>query len=164
MPGAYQRSLFMAAIFPEVAALAAVLATPPGADHLLSAAQHALGYAETPHRHDIRDALSIWVTAREAGRFLQPASAYAHAGHHHDGTPRITEGRLTAERQTATRLRRDRRAPLIPSPGPPMPYACRSVTPSSRDTDREYGRGGPTSARSDSIVSVRLSGTVVVTP
>ena len=52
----------------------------------------------------------------EAGRFLQPASAYSHAGHHHNGTPRITEGRLIAERQTATRFRRDRRAPFIPSP------------------------------------------------
>jgi hypothetical protein len=129
MPGAYQRSPFMAAIFPEVAALAAVSATPPGAYHLLSAAQHALGYAAPPHRHDVRDALSIWATGREADRFLQPASAYAHARHHHDGTPRITEGCLTAEQRTATRFRRDRRAPLIPSPGPPMPYACRTVTP-----------------------------------
>ena len=127
MPGDWRRSLFMAAIFPEVAALAAVLAAPPGADHLLSAARHALGYAEPPNRHDISDALSIWATGREAGRFLQPASAYSHAGHHHDGTPRITEGRLIAERQTATRFRRDRRAPFIPSPGPPMPYACRPM-------------------------------------
>jgi hypothetical protein len=127
MPGDWRHSLFMAAIFPEVAALAVVLAAPPGADHLLSAAQQALGYAEPPDRHDVRDALSIWATAREVGRFRQPASAYAHAGHHHDGTPRITEGHLLAERQTATRFRRDRRAPLIPSPGPPMPYACRPV-------------------------------------
>jgi hypothetical protein len=136
MPGTYRRSLFMAAIFPEVAALAAILAAPPGADHLLSAAQHALGYAQPPHRHDVRDALSIWATAREAGRFLQPASAYAHAGHHHDGTPRVTAGRLTAERQTATRFRRDRRAPLIPSPGPPMPYACRPVPSSAMSISR----------------------------
>ena len=95
---------------------------------MLSTAQDALGCAEPPDRHDISDALSIWAAGREAGRFRQPASAYAHAGHHHDGTPRITEGRLTAERQTATRFRRDRRAPFIPSPGPPMPYACRPVT------------------------------------
>jgi hypothetical protein len=123
MPGVYQRSLFMAAMFPEVAALAAVLAAPPGADSLLSAARQALGYAEPPDRHDVSDALSIWARGREAGRFLRPDSAYSHAGHHDDGTPRITPGRLTAERQAATRFRRDRRAPLIPSPGLPMPYA-----------------------------------------
>ena len=127
MPGDYRRSLFLAAIFPEVTALAAVLAAPPGADSLLGAARRALGYAEPPHRHDISDALSIWATGREAGRFRRPASAYTHAGHHHDGTPRITEGRVIAEQQTATRFRRDRRAPLIPSPGPPMPYACRPM-------------------------------------
>lgn len=50
-------------------------------------------------------------------------TAYSHAGHDDDGSPRITEGRLTAEHQTATRFRRDRRAPFIPSPGLPMPYA-----------------------------------------
>jgi len=122
IPGRFVRAAVIKAV------LAAVLAAPPGADHLLSAARHALGYAEPPHRHDVRDALSIWATARQAGRFRQPASAYAHAGHRHDGTPRITEGHLLAERQTATRFRRDRRAPLIPSPGPPMPYACRPVT------------------------------------
>jgi TniQ len=126
MPGDWRRSLFMAAIFPEVAALAAVLAAPPGADHLLSAARRALGYAEPPHRHDVGDALSIWAAGREAGRFPRPASAYSHAGHHDDGTPRITDGRLTAERLTATRFRRDRRAPFIPSPGLPMPYASRA--------------------------------------
>jgi hypothetical protein len=113
----------MAAIFPEVAALAAVIAASPGADGLLSAASHALGYAEPPNRHDVSDALSIWARGREAGRFLRPAAAYPHAGHHDDGTPRITPGRLTAEHQTATRFRRDRRAPFIPSPGLPMPYA-----------------------------------------
>ncbi len=96
MPGAYRRSLFMAAIFPEVAALAAVLAAPPGADGLLSAVRRALGYAEPPHCQDVSDALSIWAAGRGAGRFLRPASAYSHAGHHDDGTPRITPGRLTA--------------------------------------------------------------------
>ena len=94
MPGDW-RSLFMAAIFPEVAALAAILAAPP-ARRPGHAARHALGYAEPPNRHDISDALSIWATGREAGRFLQPASAYSPAGHHHDGTPRITKGRLIA--------------------------------------------------------------------
>jgi hypothetical protein len=128
MPGDWRRSLFMAAIFPEVAALAAVLVALPGGDSLPGAAQRALGCAEPPGRHDISDALSMWATAREAGRFLHPASAYSHAGHHEDGTPRITEGRLTAEREAARRFRRDRRAPLIPSPGPPMPYAYRSGT------------------------------------
>ncbi len=124
MPGDYRRSLFMAAIFPEVTALTAVLAAPPGPEHLLSAARYALGAAEPPDRHDISDALSIWATARQAGYSVRPASMYSHAGHHDDGTPRITEARLTAERQATTRFRRDSRAPLIPSPGPPMPYAC----------------------------------------
>jgi hypothetical protein len=94
-------------------------------------ARHALGYAEPANRHDISDVLSLWATARQAGRVLRPASAYTHAGHRYDGTPRISDGRLTAEQRTATRFRRDRRAPLIPSPGPPMPYACRPVMPSS---------------------------------
>jgi hypothetical protein len=114
MPGAYQRSMFVAAIFPEVAALAAVLAAPPGTDS-----------------HDVSDALPIRARARQAGRFVRPASAYAHTSHYDDGTPRITDGRHTAERRTATRFRRDRRAPLIPSPGLPMPCACRSGPPPS---------------------------------
>ena len=73
MPGAYRRPLFMAAIFPEVAALAAVLAAPPGADGLLSDVQRALGYAEPPRRHDVSDALSIWAAgARPAGWYSPP--------------------------------------------------------------------------------------------
>ena len=91
---------------------------------LLSAVRHALGYAEPPGRYDIRDALSCWSAGHRPGRFLRPAAVYSHAGHHDDGAPRITDARLAAERQTATRFRRDRRAPFIPSPGPPMPYAC----------------------------------------
>ncbi|MGH3277428.1 MAG: TniQ family protein [Streptosporangiaceae bacterium] len=126
MPGPYRRSLFMAAIFPEVAALAALLAAAPGADSLVSAARHALRYAEPPNRHDVSDALSIWARDREAGWRIRPVAAYSHADHDDDGSPRITEGRLTAEHQTATRFRRDRRAPFIPSPGLPMPYAHRS--------------------------------------
>ena len=70
----------------------------------------------TPNRRDVRDALSIWTTARQAGRYLRPASIYSHAGHHDDGTPRIADGRLTAERQTVTYFGRDRRAP-DPQPG-----------------------------------------------
>lgn len=127
MPGCYQRSLFMAAIFPEVAALTAVLAAPPPGDGLLGAARHALGNREPAHRHDVSDALAAWTRARQAGRYLRPVAAYADAGHCYDGTPRITDGRLTAERQTAQRFRRDRRAPFIPSPGLPMPYACRTA-------------------------------------
>lgn len=123
MPGPYRRALFMAAIFPEVAALAAVLPVALGAGSLPSAARHALRYAEPPGRHDVSDTLSIWARDREAGWGIRPDSAYSHAGHHDDGTARITDGRLTAERQTATRFRRDRRAPFIPSPGLPMPYA-----------------------------------------
>jgi hypothetical protein len=127
MPGGYQRSLFMAAIFPETAALAAVLAAPPAGDGLLGAVRHALGYHEPPHRHDVSDALSAWTRARQAGRFLRPVAAYADASHRYDGTPRITDGRLTAGRQTAKRFRRDRCAPFIPSPGLPMPYACHTA-------------------------------------
>lgn len=121
MPGPYRRALFMAAIFPEAAALAAVLPAAPGAGSLPSAARHALRYAEPPGRHDLSDTLSIWARDREAGWGIRPDSAYSHAGHRDDGTARITDGRLTAERQTATRFRRDRRAPFIPSPGLPMP-------------------------------------------
>ncbi len=124
IPGAYRRSLFMAAIFPEVAALAAVLASPRGTGDLVNAVRHALGYNEPLGRCDIRDALSCWSAGHRPGRFLRPAAVYSHAGHHDDGAPRITDARLAAERQTATRFRRDRRAPFIPSPGPPMPYAC----------------------------------------
>ena len=56
---------------------------------------------------------------------------YSHAGHGQDGSPRITDGRLTAERITATRYRRDPRAPFINFPGFPMPYAHVRVPPSS---------------------------------
>lgn len=127
MPGGYRRSLFMAAIFPEIAALAAALAARPGQDGLLSAARHALGYADPPGRNDISGALASWTANRQAGRFLRPVSAYSHAGHHDDGTPRITEGRRAAERQTAARFRRDRRAPFVPSPGLPLPYGHTAV-------------------------------------
>jgi hypothetical protein len=75
MTASYQRSLFMAAIFPEVAALAAVLAepnwqalapsgTPADANRFLHAAQNTLDYAEPPHRHDISDAVAIWMQTR----------------------------------------------------------------------------------------------------
>jgi hypothetical protein len=97
MPGVYRRSLFMAAIFPEVAALAALLAAPPAAGSLLSAARHALRYAEPQNRHDVSDAPSIWVRDHEAGWGIRPLAAYSHADHD-DGSPRITPGRLTAER------------------------------------------------------------------
>jgi len=130
MPGPYRRTLFTAAIFPEVAALAALAIAPPGADSLLSAARHALRYDEPQDRHDVSDTLYILARNHEAGWGLRPAAPYSHAGHADDGSPRITGARLTAERQTATRFRRDRRAPFIPSPGPPMPYACRPVMPS----------------------------------
>lgn len=126
MPGAYRRSLFTAAIFPEVAALTAFAVTPPGSNSMLSTVRHALRYDEPRDRHDVSDTLHILARNREAGWGILPAAAYSHAGHEHDGSPRITDARLTAEREAATRFRRDRRAPFIPSPGPPMPYAWRS--------------------------------------
>jgi hypothetical protein len=55
MPGAYRRSLFMAANFPEVAAVAAVAAAPPGAGTLLAATRYALRYDEPRDRHDVGD-------------------------------------------------------------------------------------------------------------
>ena len=67
MPGPYRRALFMAAIFPEVAALAA---GPPRRARRGQPAQRRparLRYAEPPGRHDVSDTLSIWARDREAG-------------------------------------------------------------------------------------------------
>ena len=139
MPAGYRRTMFMAVIFPEVAALAAVLAAldqqaltaddaSAGIDGLSRTAQHALGCADTPHRHDISDSLRTWIGTRAAGRLLQPASIYSDAGHHDDGTPRITGPQRAAEQLTVTHFRRDRRAPRAPSPAAPMPYAHRPAS------------------------------------
>lgn len=84
-----------------------VLGARPGC-----AARLAPRYAKPPGSYDVSDALSLWSRNRDAG-------------HDGDGTPRITDGRLTAKRQAAIRFRRAGRAPLIPSPGLPMPCAWR---------------------------------------
>ena len=136
LPAGYQRSMFMAVIFPEVAALTAVLTdpdkqaltadgAPAGIDGLLHAAQHALDCADPPNRHDLGDALRTWLGTRTAGQLQQPVAIYPDAGHHDDGTPRITDPQRAAEQLTVTSFRRDRRAPKIPDPGAPMPYAHR---------------------------------------
>jgi hypothetical protein len=136
MPVGYERSVFMAVIFPEIAALAAVLAAPgwqtlaasdaqANADRFLRAAQHALGCADPPHRHDISDAVTTWMRTSASGPLLQPASTYPDTGHHDDGTPRVTDQQRLAEGLTVIHFGRDRRAPRIPSPGAPMPYAHR---------------------------------------
>jgi hypothetical protein len=133
--------MFMAVIFPEVAALAEVLAAPghqaltaddasADIDGFLRAALHALGCADPPHRHDIPDTLMTWLETRAAGQLLQPASVYPDASHHDDGTPRIGDPQRVAEQLTVTGFRLDRRAPRAPSPAAPMPYAQR---PTSRE-------------------------------
>ncbi len=128
LPVGYRRSMFMAVIFPEAAALAAVLAAPScqaltadGApadmDGFYRVAQHALACADPPHRHDITDALMTWLGTRAASQLLQPASVYSDTGHHDDGTPRITHSQRAAEQLTVNSFRRDRRAPRAPQPG-----------------------------------------------
>jgi len=133
---AWRRSMFMAVIFPEVTALAAVLAAPgwqalaasgapADADRLLDAVNNALDCTGPPDRRDISDTVMMHLRNRAGAPPLQPAAAYPDTTHHDDGTPRVTDERRTAERITATRFDRDRRAPRIPSPGTPMPYGCR---------------------------------------
>src|SRR5262249_48780699 len=102
MPGGYRRSVFMAVLFPEGAAPAAALAAtsqrswaahgdPTDEDHLVRAAQHALGCVDPPRRHDLGDALTGWMTTRATSAPLQPAATYPDTPHHDDGTPRITD-------------------------------------------------------------------------
>jgi hypothetical protein len=136
LPADYQRSLFMAVIFPEVAALPAVRSAPhghaaagtnapPDAGGLLGAAQRALGCADPSCSHDISDVLTLWAEHRAAGRMLEAAAVYPRTGHQHDGTPRVTNSLESAERRIANYFRRDRRAPRTYSPAAPLPYACR---------------------------------------
>lgn len=131
MTSGYGRSLFIAAIFPEVAALAVLDAGLADADGLLAAARRALRYDEPPGRHEFSDSLSILARDRRARWTIEPAAAYSHAAHDYDGTPRITDGRRTAEHLTAARYRRDPRAPFIPFPGHPLPYAHTRVHPAA---------------------------------
>jgi hypothetical protein len=148
MPTGYQRSVFMAAIYPEVAALAGVLATPawrtaavagsPAAGRLLHAAQQALRCTEPASHHDISHALMTWTATRAAGPLLQPASTYPQTMHHDDGTPQVTDVQRLAEQRTAHRFSRDRRAPRTYPPAAAMPYAHRpaktTAIPAGRPT------------------------------
>jgi hypothetical protein len=137
MPTGYRRSLFMAAIFPEVAALATVLAAPQwrilagrgdtaDEDRLIHLAATALGCADPPHRCDLSEALIGWMAYRAPSPPLEPATTYPDTGgHHDDDTPRATDQYRLAEHLTAVQFQRDRRAPRIHSPAAPMPYAHR---------------------------------------
>jgi hypothetical protein len=139
MPTGYTRSLFMAAIYPEVTALAAVLvaadwhARAPtdelGLDPVIAAAAHALGGGPMPG-HTIGSAVMTWLTTRTAGPLLQPVSTYPATSHHDDGTPRITDVAHHAEQHTAHRFTHDRRAPRTHSRAAPLPYAHRPTTAS----------------------------------
>jgi hypothetical protein len=140
----YRRSLFMAAIFPEVAALAAVLAAlhwqasaaedaQADESRLLGAAQRALSCADPAGRHDIGDALMLWAEHRAAGQLLEPAAVYPRTGHQDNGTPRVTGALQSAEQRIANYFRRDRRAPRTYSPSAPLPYAHRLATRGDQD-------------------------------
>jgi len=145
MPTGYRRSLFMAAVFPEVAALTSVLAAPDRRaratrgepaddDRLVRAAQHALRCSDPPHRHDLSDALIGWIDIGAARTHLQPAATYPDTGHHDDGTPRATDQYRLAEHLTTVQFQRDRRAPRTHSPAAPMPYAHRPAPTSTETT------------------------------
>ncbi|MFY1673950.1 TniQ family protein [Plantactinospora sp. WMMB334] len=134
MPGGYRRSLFMAAIFPEVTALAAVIASPTGRAvtaqqrpvefrPFLDACAHALDCRGTADA--ITDATMTWANARAARSRMEPAAIYPDTIHHHDGSPRVTEKQVLAEERIAHRFARDRRAPRTFSPVAPLPYAHR---------------------------------------
>jgi hypothetical protein len=156
MPTGYQRSLFMAAIFPEVVALTEVLAAPDcraqaargepaDDDRLVRAAQHALGCADPPHRHDLADALIGWVDTGAARTHLQPAATYPDSAHHEDGTPRASDQYRLAEHLTAVQFQRDRRAPRTHNPAAPMPYAHRPAPTSTATTSTATTNTGRTS-------------------
>jgi TniQ len=144
MPASYRRSLFIAAIYPEVCALAAVLAdwhTPAptdrpsqdglGVDHIIAAAERALGGSDTLPRAEVSSALLTWLTTRASGPLLGPTSIYPETSHHDDGTPRITDTQRQAEQGTANRFVRDRRAPRTHRRAAPLPYAHRPAAASA---------------------------------
>jgi TniQ len=145
MPTGYQRSLFIAAIFPEVAALASVLAAaqwrvpaprPDTAteDRLIHLATTALGCVDRPRQRDLGEALIGWMAYRAASPPLQPAATFPDTGHHDDGTPRVSDPFRLAEHLTAVQFQRDRRAPRTHSPAASMPYAHRPATTSTQTT------------------------------
>ncbi len=143
MPAGYRRSLFIAAIYPGVCALAAVLTGADwhmpapadglsqdglGVDHIIFAAERALGGGDALPRPEISFALLTWLTTRASGPLLGPAATYPETSHHDDGTPRITDVQRQAEQGTANRIARDRRAPRSHSRAAPLPYAHRPAT------------------------------------
>jgi len=143
MPAGYRRSLFIAALYPEVAAFAAVLAAadwhtpaPPaglhqdglGVDHIIVAAEQALGGRHVLPRPEISFALLAWCTTRASGPMLGPASVYPETSHRDDGTPRVTDVARHAEQGTANRFARDGRAPRSHSRAAPLPYSHRPAT------------------------------------
>ena len=136
MPASYRRSMFIAAIFPEVAALAAILAAPDWRilaargdpaddDRLVNLAERVLGCVDPPRRHDVSNALIGWIDTRAAMAHFEPVATYPDTRHHEDGTPRITDQYRLAEHLTTVQFQRDRRAPRSHSPAAPMPYAHR---------------------------------------
>jgi hypothetical protein len=135
MPTGYRRSLFIAAIYPEVCTLAAVVAANRhtvvpidgrGIERIISATGQALGSV------DIGSEISVAVlprlTTAISGPLLGPAGSYPQTGHHDDGRPRIADGQRQAELGTANRFARDRRAPRPHSRAAPLPYAHRPTT------------------------------------
>ncbi len=137
MPAGYRRSLFMAAIFPEVVALAALICSPPwrapaalshpaDLERFLSAAAHELDCPDTVG--GLADAIMIWAATRAAAAPLEPVSIYPQTSHGDDGAPRVTDGQRLAEQGTVHRFARDRRAPRANSPAAPLPYAHRPAT------------------------------------
>ncbi len=134
MPTGYRRSLFIAAIYPEVCTLTAVVAAnrqtvvPVDAhdiEQIIRAAEQALGSVAIGS--EISVALRPRLTTAISGPLLGPAGTYPHTGHHDDGRPHIADSQRQAELGTANRFARDRRAPRPHSRAAPLPYAHRPV-------------------------------------
>ncbi|MDW5323257.1 hypothetical protein [Plantactinospora sp. KLBMP9567] len=122
----------MAAIFPEVTALAAVIASPTGRTTqqrraefrpFLDACADALGCRGEADA--LTDTIMTWADTRAARSRMEPAAIYPDTIHHHDGSPRVTEKQVLAEQRIAHRFARDRRAPRTFTPVAPLPYAHR---------------------------------------
>jgi hypothetical protein len=137
MPAGYRRSLFMAAIFPEVATLAALICSPPwrapaalshpaDAERFLCAAAHELDCPDTVG--GLADAIMTWAATRATAPPLEPVSIYPQTSHGDDGSPRVTDAQRLGEQGTMHRFARDRRAPRATGPAAPLPYAHRPAT------------------------------------
>ena len=136
MPAGYRRSLFIAAIYPEVCALAVVLAAtdwhaPAPADPARRRPPHQPGRAgdgrqlrPTPCRDQLRP-VDLAQHPRLPDHCSGRPATYPETSHHDDGTPRVTDVQRHAEQGTANRFARDRRAPRTHSRAAPLPYAHR---------------------------------------